>query len=549
MGCDLPASNDECVNALSLEDFDECSAEDELCLEQNNGGGTLNAEDPGFCCHPAGPGAQGVASVWYKFVATTASARIDTCSTTGAGDKADNSLIEVYKALDQSTPEDACATLVPLACNDDFPLCGPEGGNSRFDVFNLSPGQTHYIQLAAKTTGDTGKYRLRVTMPSPAAAPYPPPYNNYCAAAAPAASDGDTPFDLQNATMDCPFEPSLPGMEYDVWYSYFAATTDLVIVETCKPDDGSDPDTTLAVYEVGLLDPNPCPVLIGDRRASNDDAGGDCGTGSRVSFNATTSSLYKIRVGGQGGDEPSGMLTISHSPDCQPNGIPDACDISCGAPDGPCDVPGCGLAEDNNSNGIPDICEGCGDGPVAYVDPADGLWDARQPHPVDSTTPQGYSTFEVTAPERADAADGGCWQLCETNNNPDLHLGLAANSIVSVVDNGGGSYTITLDRPIAPGEVTTITYDNTGYGGVTTTTAVFSYLPADTDGDGTAAPADILAVIDSLNGVVPLPDSQVDMDRDGDPAPADILRVIDLLNGAGDFVIWLDAQIDPTGCP
>ena len=56
-------------------------------------------------------------------------------------------------------------------------------------------------------------------------------------------------------------------------------------------------------------------------------------------------------------------------------------------------------------------------------------------------------------------------------------------------------------------------------------------------------------MIDSLNGVVPLPDSQVDMDRDGDPAPADILRVIDLLNGAGDFVIWLDAQIDPTGCP
>ncbi|HUN81289.1 MAG TPA: FG-GAP-like repeat-containing protein [Phycisphaerae bacterium] len=43
--------------------------------------------------------------------------------------------------------------------------------------------------------------------------------------------------------------------------------------------------------------------------------------------------------------------------DCNGNGIPDACDISCGTPGGPCDVPGCGTRSDCNSNGIPDDCE------------------------------------------------------------------------------------------------------------------------------------------------------------------------------------------------
>jgi hypothetical protein len=244
------------------------------------------------------------------------------------------------------------------------------------------------------------------------------------------------------------------------------------------------------------------------------------------------------------------MLTLAQSPDCQPNGIPDACDVDCGPQGGQCDIPGCGLSEDANANGVPDECE-CADGTVAFMDPADGLWDARQPHSVDDTTPQGYDTFVVTAPERADFADGGCWQLCETNNNPNLHPGLGPNSIAGVTANGDGSYTITLDRPIAPGEVTTITYDNTAFGGITGVTGVFSYLPADVDGDGTSGPADILALIDSLNGVIPLPGSRVDMDRDGTPAPGDILRLFDLLNGAGEFCSWLDASLpsDEGGCP
>ncbi|MFQ5424886.1 MAG: hypothetical protein ACE5F9_13025 [Phycisphaerae bacterium] len=43
--------------------------------------------------------------------------------------------------------------------------------------------------------------------------------------------------------------------------------------------------------------------------------------------------------------------------DCNNNGIPDACDIDCGVPGGPCDVPGCSGSNDCNANGIPDECD------------------------------------------------------------------------------------------------------------------------------------------------------------------------------------------------
>ncbi len=44
-------------------------------------------------------------------------------------------------------------------------------------------------------------------------------------------------------------------------------------------------------------------------------------------------------------------------PDCNGNGILDACDIDCGPAGGPCDVPGCGQSADCNGNRLPDECE------------------------------------------------------------------------------------------------------------------------------------------------------------------------------------------------
>ncbi len=72
------------------------------------------------------------------------------------------------------------------------------------------------------------------------------------------------------------------------------------------------------------------------------------------------------------------LSTIPYMADCNNNGIPDECDISCGPLGGPCDVPGCGQSADSNSNGIPDECEfgACCfvDGHCEYLDaPACGV--------------------------------------------------------------------------------------------------------------------------------------------------------------------------------
>ena len=51
------------------------------------------------------------------------------------------------------------------------------------------------------------------------------------------------------------------------------------------------------------------------------------------------------------------LRIVTPPPDCNGNGVPDACEISCGQPGGACDVPGCGTSADCNINGIPDTCE------------------------------------------------------------------------------------------------------------------------------------------------------------------------------------------------
>jgi len=116
------------------------------------------------------------------------------------------------------------------------------------------------------------------------------------------------------------------------------------------------------------------------------------------------------------------------------------------------------------------------------------------------------------------------------------------NGIASVgYDINTGMVTLNLAHPLTPGEVTKIAYVSAS--GATVEVGTFIAHPADVDGDGTAAPSDILAVIDALNMVTPLPDSQTDADRSGIAGPEDILRVIDLLNGAAAFDSWLDVTV------
>lgn len=51
------------------------------------------------------------------------------------------------------------------------------------------------------------------------------------------------------------------------------------------------------------------------------------------------------------------LAPTSRAEDCNSNTIEDSCDIDCGPPDGPCEVPGCGQSADCDTNVIPDECE------------------------------------------------------------------------------------------------------------------------------------------------------------------------------------------------
>ena len=98
------------------------------------------------------------------------------------------------------------------------------------------------------------------------------------------------------------------------------------------------------------------------------------------------------------------QLTLNDG-DCNGNGIPDLCDISCGAPGGSCYVPGCGASLDCNNNGTPDECEADCNG--------NGI-------PDDCDLASGFSPDcnHNNLPDECDIASGRS-QDCQPNGIPD----------------------------------------------------------------------------------------------------------------------------------
>jgi hypothetical protein len=369
--------------------------------------------------------------------------------------------------------------------------------------------------VAAKTLDNVGVWQLRVA--SPCSQPYPPQDNDLCFKPTQLSGQNvEVEFDLTGgtlngpATLDCPGPPPSPlcmsTMKVDLWYDWVAPANGKVTIQTCGGSDALTPDTSLVVY-----DGCECPVGMPMEQSNGVYACSDfqptpCFLGSKLAdLTVEQGHCYKIRLGGTVDtvERLDGSLKIDLDP------------VECPI------------------------------GPVTFVDPPDGVIDARQPHPTaDPNDLQGYDTFIVQAP--AGAAENWqvaeCWSFCDS----DL---VTANDITNVADNGDGSYTITLASPISAGEVSTITYtDDTP----TEHRGVFISHPANVNSDSQAAPSDILAIIDCLNNVGPACEIyQCDADRSGVCGPPDILRVIDLLNGAGEYDPWLNSPVpvcDPSNC-
>lgn len=480
--CCTAAWDDTCVNLGNLNcplpPPDECeiAAEGECngTIVMDNTFATDRLTDPGFGCHNGGSDQNGIGSVWGKFTATHSSARLSTCN---SPPPADDSLVAIYTGT--------CGSLTEIGCSDDVNGCASTNFNSDFCINGLTVGQTYYVQVAAWTEADRGRYELKVDCPASCGAPA----NDVCSAAE-AIGNGITPYTTAGATTD---GPALPGscnegdgivFNSDVWYDYTAPETGTATADLCT---GTGYDSRIAVYQ-GCT----CPVTTQGTLACNDDFC-DLNGASRAVFNIVEGQCYKIRVGGQNDDTGTGLLVMSSE----------------GTGTGP----------------------NCPGGTATFTNPMNNTVDARQPNPVGSLTPaQGIQTLTVTAPSGADAE---CFTLCETASSG------TPNTITNVMANGN-TYTLTLARPITRGAVTRIAY-NPEFG--TGSTGTFISHPGNVNGDTTAAPTDILAIIDCINNVNPMTQCpwgiySQDIDQSGVLGAPDILRTIDLLNGADVFDVW-----------
>ena len=329
----------------------------------------------------------------------------------------------------------------------------------------------------------------------------------------------------------------------DAWNCWTADCTGQVSITTC----GSSFDTTLAVHD----------ACGGDELACDDDGCQFLPTRrSRVTLDVTEGTTYAIRVAGYDGLFGDYTLNVETCKNacCLPSGLCGlATSAQCEAVGGTPLGPGSVCRGDLDQNGIDDACEPCPQATIAGAAPRDGTVDARQPNSATAPLPrQGIgspgepgtnreSIVIVLNPRVPDAE--GCFSPCETREDPLL----GPNSIQSVTYHGAGVYELVLDHAITAGGVTTIEYLGDG------SFMDYTAQPANVDGGSFSDASDIQEHIDCcLSGLcTPVWGTySCDIDRSLLVTPADILAVIDLLNGTQEWDIWLGSPLPTQGtCP
>jgi hypothetical protein len=227
--------------------------------------------DPEFPCAFFGS-QQGVGTLWFTFVATATSAKIDTNASL-VGD----TLLAVYSGT--------CGALTELACSDDEGV----GLLSEVCVEGLTIGQTYYIQAASFSIFDTGEITVTVECPCPGGFP-----NDECETAiALGPLPASVTFDNTGATDDI-VDPCgvFSGPFYNVWYTV-VGTGNTLTATTCNAGNMVT-DTKISVFCLDCA----TPVCVG----GNDDQQpfGSCGFNafdSTVSWCSQAGATYFITVG------------------------------------------------------------------------------------------------------------------------------------------------------------------------------------------------------------------------------------------------------------
>ena len=169
---------------------------------------------------------------------------------------------------------------------------------------------------------------------------------------------------------------------------------------------------------------------------------------------------------------------------------------------------------------------------LVLSEPVNCIVDARQTEDPDGSNPAGLHQFKIRL-----ACPGECSSLTASdfvvNEMPEPEFPVFTNTITDVRIEGNKAV-LTWRRALMPGSWTCARYRGEGGGQV-----CVGGLPGDVGSDGTTDAADVLDEINCLTKPGSCELHQCDADRSGDCATADLLRVIDLLNGSGTYVAWM----------
>jgi hypothetical protein len=279
-----PTPGDDCADAI----LTTCGTDSVV----DNTLYSTDPQDPGYSCHFNGPGNQGVNTVWFKFVATHTSAKLDTNQSL-----AFDTLLAVY--------DGTCGAFTELCCSEDEGL----GLLSEVCCENLVIGNTYYVQVSSFSAFDVGEITLHIECPCPA-----PPDNDDCVNAEDlGALPASVTFDNTNATDDIAVPCGVfAGPFRNVWYKV-TGTGNTMTATTCNA--GTDVSDTIISVFCG-----DCPSLTCVAGNDDDFACGFGGFLSTVSWCSQAGATYFITVGNfSSGTVPGAVqLDVTEGGSCVP---------------------------------------------------------------------------------------------------------------------------------------------------------------------------------------------------------------------------------------
>ncbi len=255
--------------------------------------------------------------VWFSWTApSSGTAFLDICS---SGSTVDTK-VAVYSGS-------GCPSGPAIGCNDD--ACPGLQSNVTFPCVAGNP-YTIQVGTYPGAGGGVGSFTFTISAG---------PGNDSCTTPQPIAGPGPHAYDTTFATTGTQgqansrcFIFNTSAIQSDVWYTWTAAASGWVAVDTCT---GGQHDLRVAVYAGA-----GCPV--GEPIICDDDACGTIGASSRAPFLATAGQSYTIQVGSYPGQAGApGFFTLSP--------FTPAAGDSCSAP---IDIAGAGPFNWDNFDGV-----------------------------------------------------------------------------------------------------------------------------------------------------------------------------------------------------